>query len=70
MVGNHPRKPRYQGEGGERASPSNTSEHKGVLMLPATVSKRVEARADISKPGKRINGLFRLMETPDVWRQA
>lgn len=41
-----------------------------MLRLPATVSKRVEALADISTQGKRINGLFRLMENPDVWRQA
>jgi group II intron reverse transcriptase/maturase len=39
-------------------------------MLPATVTRRVETIPEVSKSGKRINGLFRLMETPDLWMQA
>lgn len=39
-------------------------------MLPATVTRRVETIPDVSRSGKRINGLFRLMETPDLWMQA
>jgi group II intron reverse transcriptase/maturase len=39
-------------------------------MLPDTASKRLEAMAEISKNGKRINGLFRLMENPELWLQA
>jgi hypothetical protein len=36
-------------------------------MLPDTARKRLEAMAEISKNGKRINGLFRLMENPELW---
>ncbi len=39
-------------------------------MLPVTVIKRMEALATISKQGKLINGLFRLMETPLLWYEA
>jgi retron-type reverse transcriptase len=39
-------------------------------MLPDRVSKRLEAIAEISKNGKRMNGLFRLMENPELWLQA
>jgi hypothetical protein len=39
-------------------------------MLPATVIRRLEALATISKQGKRINGLFRLMLNPIVWHEA
>jgi RNA-directed DNA polymerase len=39
-------------------------------MLPETVKKRLEALGDLSRQGKRINGLYRLMESPDLWRQA
>ena len=39
-------------------------------MLSATVSKRLEALPDISKPGKRINGLFRLLESQELWQEA
>src|SRR4029450_1551459 len=47
-----------------------TSENEEVLMLSATVSKRLEALPDISKQGKRINGLFRLFESPELWQEA
>jgi retron-type reverse transcriptase len=39
-------------------------------MLPATVSRRLEALATISQQGKPINGLFRLMQTPLLWYEA
>lgn len=39
-------------------------------MLPATVMRRLEALGDISKQGKRINGLFRLMEDQILWHEA
>jgi retron-type reverse transcriptase len=45
-------------------------EHEGVLRLPATVPKRLDALAQLSRPGKRSNGLFRLRESPDLWLQA
>ena len=39
-------------------------------MLSATVSRRLEALENISKQGKRINGLFRLMEDQILWHEA
>ena len=39
-------------------------------MLPDTAIKRMEALATISKQGKQINGLLRLMETPLLWYEA
>jgi retron-type reverse transcriptase len=39
-------------------------------MLPETVIRRLEALATVSKQGKRINGLFRLMLNPIVWHEA
>ena len=39
-------------------------------MLSATVSKRLDALGTISKLGKRINGLFRLLENPLLWYEA
>jgi hypothetical protein len=39
-------------------------------MLPDRATKRLQALPDISKQGKRINGLFRLMEVPELWQQA
>jgi group II intron reverse transcriptase/maturase len=39
-------------------------------MLPATVHTRLDALEQISRQGKKINGLFRLMESPDLWLQA
>jgi hypothetical protein len=39
-------------------------------MLPDRAIKRLQALPDISKQGKRINGLFRLMEVPELWLQA
>src|SRR5918911_5223859 len=39
-------------------------------MLTATVMKRLEALNEISQQGKRINGLFRLLENPILWHEA
>jgi RNA-directed DNA polymerase len=39
-------------------------------MLPESAIRRFEALGEISKQGKRINGLFRLMETPLLWHEA
>jgi len=46
------------------------NESEGVLMLTATVIRRLEALGTISQQGKRLNGLFRLMENPIVWHEA
>jgi group II intron reverse transcriptase/maturase len=39
-------------------------------MLSATVMRRLEALEDISKQGKRLNGLFRLLENRILWFEA
>jgi reverse transcriptase-like protein len=39
-------------------------------MLPATIMRRLEALTIISKQGKRLNGLFRLMKAPILWHEA
>jgi group II intron reverse transcriptase/maturase len=39
-------------------------------MLSATVIRRLEALGTISEQGKRINGLFRLLENPILWHEA
>lgn len=39
-------------------------------MLSDTTIKRMDAIAGISTEGKRLNGLFRLMENPIVWQEA
>src|ERR1700682_5287510 len=39
-------------------------------MLSETVIRRLEALGGISKQGKRINGLFRLLENPILWHEA
>src|ERR671924_728638 len=39
-------------------------------MLTATVMRRLAALGEISKQGKRINGLFRLLENPILWHEA
>ena len=46
------------------------NESEGVLMLTATVIRRLEALGTISQQGERLNGLFRLMENPIVWHEA
>lgn len=39
-------------------------------MLPDTLHRRLESIPDLSKQGKRINGLSRLMAEPLLWEQA
>src|SRR6266566_7004979 len=39
-------------------------------MLSATVIKRLEALEKLSKQGKRMNGLFRLLENQFLWYEA
>jgi group II intron reverse transcriptase/maturase len=39
-------------------------------MLSDTTIKRLSALGEISRQGKRVNGLFRLMENPSLWEQA
>lgn len=39
-------------------------------MLTGTTIKRLTAISEITKTGKKINGLFRLMENPVIWKQA
>src|SRR5256712_377985 len=39
-------------------------------MLPETVIRRLTALGEISRQGKRLNGLFRLMEQPMLWYEA
>lgn len=39
-------------------------------MLTATTDRRLEALGTLSRQGKRINGLSRLLENPILWKQA
>lgn len=39
-------------------------------MLSDTTIKRLDALGTISNEGKRLNGLFRLMENPILWKEA
>ena len=39
-------------------------------MQPHTVLKRLDAISELSKQGKRINGLLRMMASPLLWEQA
>lgn len=39
-------------------------------MLTETVTRRLDALGDLSRHGKRVNGLFRLMESPLLWYEA
>src|SRR5258708_5523269 len=57
------------GKGGSLAK-LTINENEDVLMLAETVIKRLEALGTVSKQGKRINGLFRLMENPLLWHEA
>jgi hypothetical protein len=47
---------------------STTSED--VLMLSATVMRRLEALGDLSPQGKRLTGWFRLLEDRVLWHEA
>jgi RNA-directed DNA polymerase len=42
----------------------------GVLMLPESIRRRFDSIRNLSRQGKRINGLFRLMLSPLLWEQA
>lgn len=55
---------------GGRTCRTNQSNMVDVLMLPETVSKRLETIGNLSRQGKRINGLTRLMESPILWEKA
>lgn len=63
-------KPGLFGGKGNSVRSFKSTESEGVLMLPATVIKRLEALGAISQQGKRLNGLFRLMENPLLWHEA
>jgi group II intron reverse transcriptase/maturase len=39
-------------------------------MRPEAVEKRLNSIPDLSRQGKRINGLFRLLACPRIWEQA
>lgn len=39
-------------------------------MQPHTVEKRLDSIIDLSRQGKRINGLFRLLAAPTLWERA
>jgi RNA-directed DNA polymerase len=39
-------------------------------MLPESVMRRLDALGDLSRAGKRVNGLFRLLESPVLWMEA
>ena len=39
-------------------------------MLPETTIKRLNALGTLARQGKRINGLFRLLENPFLWQEA
>src|SRR5260221_14254874 len=47
-----------------------STKNEDVLMLSATVMRRLEALGTISKRDKRINGLFRLLEDRVLWHEA
>lgn len=42
----------------------------GVLMLPESIRQRLDSIRNLSRQGKRINGLFRLMLSPLLWERA
>ena len=57
------------GKGGSLVKLS-TTKSEVVLMLTETVTRRLEALGTLSQQGKRLNGLFRLMENPILWDEA
>jgi group II intron reverse transcriptase/maturase len=42
----------------------------GVLMLPESIRRRLDSIRNLSRQGKRINGLFRLMLNPLLWERV
>src|SRR5438067_3935033 len=65
-----PMKPPLPGGRAEVYVRSQSTKSEDVLMLSATVMRRLEALGNISKQGKRINGLFRLLEDRVLWHEA
>src|SRR6266496_5472030 len=63
-------KPGLFGGKGNSVRGCKSTESEGELMLPATVIRRLEALGAVSQQGKRLNGLFRLMENPILWHEA
>ena len=63
-------KPALSGGKGGSLAELPINENEVVLMLTETVNRRLEALATISQHGKRLNGLFRLMENPLLWHEA
>src|SRR5215471_1752969 len=39
-------------------------------MLPQTIQRRLDSLRHLSRQGKRINGLFRLLLAPPLWERA
>jgi hypothetical protein len=56
--------------GREAAHDVSNDMKRGKLMLPETVSKRLETLGEVSRQGKRVNGLFRLLESPTMYLKA
>src|SRR5260370_26890514 len=63
-------KPELPGGRGRVYDSFQLPESEDVLMLTATVIRRLEALETISKQGKPINGLLRLLENPILWHEA
>jgi group II intron reverse transcriptase/maturase len=64
-----PTKARIPG-GREAAQDVSNDIKRGKLMLPETVRKRLETLGEVSRQGKRVNGLFRLLESQDMYLKA
>jgi group II intron reverse transcriptase/maturase len=58
------------GRKGGRAIGPQLGTPRGVLLRPETGKQRLEACGTLSGHGKRLNGLSRLMESPEVWLRA
>jgi hypothetical protein len=56
--------------GREAAHDVSNDMKRGKLMLPETVRKRLETLGEVSRQGKRVNGLFRLLESPAMYLKA
>src|SRR6266516_3277491 len=63
-------KPPLPGERAEVYVRSQSTKSEDVLMLSATAMRRLEALGNISKQGKCLNGLFRLLENRVLWYEA
>lgn len=62
-------RPAIWGEGRQLMS-NQYLEKEVVLMLTDTTIRRLDTLGMLSKQGKRINGLFRLMDNTILWQQA